>query len=110
MRGWSVPVLLANRVHPIEFAHPPDSLFALLGGAILSSSRADRGDLGGGSVGILQNFLIVPLTFLAGVFGLMHSLPEFWLVSHLNPFFYMVDGFRRLPRGERCAARHNLQW
>jgi len=29
------------------------------------------------------------------VFYSVHSLPEFWLaVSHLNPFFYMVDGFR----------------
>jgi ABC-2 type transport system permease protein len=42
-----------------------------------------------------QNFLIVPLTFLAGVFYSIHSLPPFWRgVSHLNPFFYMIDGFR----------------
>jgi ABC-2 type transport system permease protein len=42
-----------------------------------------------------QNFLIVPLTFLAGVFYSIHSLPPFWLaVSHANPFFYMIDGFR----------------
>jgi len=42
-----------------------------------------------------QNFLIVPLTFLAGVFYSIQSLPPFWLaVSHANPFFYMIDGFR----------------
>jgi ABC-2 type transport system permease protein len=42
-----------------------------------------------------QNFLVVPLTFLAGVFYSIHSLPGFWQrVSHLNPFFYMIDGFR----------------
>jgi ABC-2 type transport system permease protein len=42
-----------------------------------------------------QNFLIMPLTFLSGVFYSIHSLPPFWLtVSHLNPFFYMIDGFR----------------
>jgi len=42
-----------------------------------------------------QNFLIVPLTFLAGVFYSIHSLPPFWqTVSHFNPFFYMIDGFR----------------
>jgi len=42
-----------------------------------------------------QNFLIVPLTFLAGVFYSIHSLPPVWqAVSHLNPFFYMIDGFR----------------
>ena len=37
----------------------------------------------------------MPLTFLSGVFYSIHSLPPFWLtVSHLNPFFYMIDGFR----------------
>jgi ABC-2 type transport system permease protein len=40
--------------------------------------------------------VIMPLTFLSGVFYSVHSLPEVWrLVSHLNPFFYMIDGFRR---------------
>ena len=42
-----------------------------------------------------QNFVIVPMTFLSGVFYSIHSLPVFWQrVSHLNPFFYMIDGFR----------------
>ena len=42
-----------------------------------------------------QNFLIMPLTFLSGVFYSVHSLPGFWqTVSHVNPFFYMIDGFR----------------
>jgi ABC-2 type transport system permease protein len=42
-----------------------------------------------------QNFIIMPLTFLSGVFYSIHSLPGFWQqVSHLNPFFYMIDGFR----------------
>lgn len=42
-----------------------------------------------------QNFIIVPMTFLSGVFYSIHSLPAFWQrVSHLNPFFYMIDGFR----------------
>ena len=42
-----------------------------------------------------QNFLITPMTFLSGVFYSIHSLPPFWQqVSHLNPFFYMIDGFR----------------
>ena len=43
-----------------------------------------------------QNFIIVPMTFLSGVFYSVHSLPPFWQsVSHLNPFFYLIDGFRR---------------
>jgi ABC-2 type transport system permease protein len=42
-----------------------------------------------------QNFIIMPMTFLSGVFYSIHSLPSFWQgVSHLNPFFYMIDGFR----------------
>jgi ABC-2 type transport system permease protein len=43
----------------------------------------------------VQNFIIVPLTFLSGVFYSIHSLPAFWqTVSHYNPVFYMIDGFR----------------
>jgi ABC-2 type transport system permease protein len=43
-----------------------------------------------------QNFLIMPMTFLSGVFYSVKSLPGFWQgLSHLNPFFYMIDGFRR---------------
>lgn len=42
-----------------------------------------------------QNFLIMPLTFLSGVFYSVHSLPPFWqVVSHWNPIFYTIDGFR----------------
>jgi len=42
-----------------------------------------------------QNFLIMPLTFLSGVFYSVHALPEFWQrVSHWNPIFYTIDGFR----------------
>ena len=42
-----------------------------------------------------QNFIIMPMTFLSGVFYSIHLLPDFWQkVSHLNPFFYMIDGFR----------------
>lgn len=82
----------------LAFVHPSWILvFALLGGAILGSLGliaaiwAEKFD----QLAAFQNFLIVPLTFLAGVFYSVHSLPDFWLaVSHLNPFFYMVDGFR----------------
>ena len=42
-----------------------------------------------------QNFLIMPATFLSGVFYSVHTLPPFWLaVSHWNPIFYTIDGFR----------------
>jgi ABC-2 type transport system permease protein len=72
-------------------------LFALLGAALLGalgllagiwSEKIDQ-------LAIFQNFVIVPLTFLAGVFYSIHSLPALWqTLSHANPFFYMVDGFR----------------
>ena len=46
-------------------------------------------------VSAFQNFLINPLTFLAGVFYSVHQLPPVWqAISHLNPFFYLIDGFR----------------
>lgn len=42
-----------------------------------------------------QNFIIIPLSFLSGVFYSIHSLPVFWQqLSRMNPFFYMIDGFR----------------
>jgi len=71
--------------------------FALLGGAILGSLGviggiwADKFDQLAG----FQNFIILPLTFLSGVFYSIHSLPPFWQqLSHFNPIFYMIDGFR----------------
>ena len=46
-------------------------------------------------VSVFQNFLINPLTMLAGVFYSTHDLPALWqAISHLNPFFYLIDGFR----------------
>ena len=46
-------------------------------------------------IAAFQNFVILPLSFLSGVFFSIHTLPPFWeKVSYLNPFFYMVDGFR----------------
>jgi ABC-2 type transport system permease protein len=71
--------------------------FALAGSAILGALGlvagiwADKFD----QIAAFQNFIILPLTFLSGVFYSIHSLPTFWQrLSHLNPFFYMIDGFR----------------
>jgi len=71
--------------------------FAILGSAMLGTLGliggiwADKFD----EIAAFQNFVIMPLTFLSGVFYSVHSLPPFWqAASHLNPFFYMVDGFR----------------
>ena len=81
-----------------EFAAPLwIVVFAVLGAALLGTLGliaglwADKFD----QMAAFQNFVIVPMTFLSGVFYSIHSLPPFWQqVSHLNPFFYMIDGFR----------------
>ena len=71
--------------------------FAFLGAAILGSLGliagiwADKYD----QLAAFQNFIIMPATMLSGVFYSIHSLPPAWqIVSHFNPFFYMIDGFR----------------
>jgi ABC-2 type transport system permease protein len=83
---------------PVDVVSPLWALaFALLGAALLGvlglvagivSEKIDQ-------LAAFQNFVIVPLTFLSGVFYSIASLPEVWQkVSHANPFFYMIDGFR----------------
>ena len=71
--------------------------FAVLGAALLGTLGliaavvSDKID----QVAAFQNFVVVPLTFLSGVFYSIHTLPPVWQrLSHANPFFYMVDGFR----------------
>ena len=73
------------------------AVFALLGAAMLgimgliAGIWAEKFD----QLAAFQNFLIMPATFLSGVFYSIHSLPPFWhVVSRFNPFFYMIDGFR----------------
>lgn len=72
-------------------------LFALLGAALMgvlgliAGLWAEKFD----QMAAFQNFIVMPMTFLAGVFYSVHGLPGFWqAVSHFNPFFYMIDGFR----------------
>ncbi len=100
-RGLMVGVgVLAATVWVVEFniVAPLWVLaFAVLGGAILGALGmlaglwAEKFD----QLAAFQNFLIMPLTMLSGVFYSIHSLPVFWQrVSHYNPVFYMIDGFR----------------
>ncbi|MCE1160775.1 MAG: ABC transporter permease [Burkholderiales bacterium] len=72
-------------------------VFLLLGSALLgvlgllAGIWAEKFD----QLATFQNFIIMPATFLSGVFYSIHSLPNFWQkATHLNPFFYMIDGFR----------------
>ncbi|HKN09010.1 MAG TPA: ABC transporter permease [Pseudomonadota bacterium] len=83
---------------PVAIGHPLWALaFALLGSLILGTLGliagicADKFE----QLAAFQNFLVMPLTFLSGVFYSIHSLPPFWqALSHFNPFFYIIDGFR----------------
>jgi ABC-2 type transport system permease protein len=83
---------------PVHIAMPLLSLaYAVLGGGMLGalgivagiwSEKFDQ-------LAAFQNFLIMPLTFLSGVFYSIYSLPPFWQdISRFNPIFYMIDGFR----------------
>ncbi|HEX5767420.1 MAG TPA: ABC transporter permease [Burkholderiales bacterium] len=71
--------------------------FAVLGGALLGALGLLAGIVSEkiDQLAAFQNFVILPLTMLSGVFYSIHSLPGFWReVSQANPFFYMIDGFR----------------
>jgi ABC-2 type transport system permease protein len=101
LRGLAVGVAMLLATLPWgmpQMAEPGWILgFAVLGGAVfgtlgvIAGIWADKYD----QLAAFQNFLVLPLTFLSGVFYSIHSLPPFWQVlSHWNPVFYMIDGFR----------------
>jgi len=86
---WFVELRLAAPLWALAFALLGSALLGALG--LIAGIWAERFDQLAG----FQNFVIVPLTFLSGVFYSIHSLPPFWQrLSHANPFFYMIDGFR----------------
>jgi ABC-2 type transport system permease protein len=87
---WFAPLHLAEPWWIVVFAALGAGMLGTLG--LIAGLWADKFD----QLAAFQNFLIMPLTFLSGVFYSVHSLPAVWqAVSHLNPFFYMIDGFRR---------------
>lgn len=72
-------------------------LFAVLGSALMGALGVVAGLWSEKfeQMAAFQNFAVMPMTFLSGVFYSINSLPPFWqTVSHFNPFFYMIDGFR----------------
>ena len=97
MVGFSI-YLVAICFIDLPLTHPLFILaFAIAGSGMLGAFGiiaglwAEKFD----QMAAFQNFVIMPLSFLSGVFYSIHSLPLFWQkVSHLNPFFYMIDGFR----------------
>ena len=86
---WFTPPVAAAPLWIFAFAFLGAALLGTLG--LIAGLWADKFD----QMAAFQNFLIMPMTFLSGVFYSISSLPPFWqTVSHLNPFFYMIDGFR----------------
>jgi ABC-2 type transport system permease protein len=86
---WFAPLSLKAPLWILVFALLGSALLGVLG--LIAGIFSDKFD----QLAAFQNFIIMPATFLSGVFYSVHGLPPFWqAVSHFNPFFYMVDGFR----------------
>jgi ABC-2 type transport system permease protein len=86
---WFVDLRLAAPWWALGFGILGATLLGVLG--LIAGIWSDKVD----QLAVFQNFLILPLTMLSGVFYSIHSLPEPWRgISHANPFFYMIDGFR----------------
>jgi ABC-2 type transport system permease protein len=87
---WFAPFQLVQPLWVVVFAVMGAAMMGALG--LVAGLWAEKFD----QIAAFQNFIIMPMTFLSGVFYSVDSLPPFWkVVSHLNPFFYMIDGFRR---------------
>jgi ABC-2 type transport system permease protein len=87
---WFAPLHLAEPVWIVVFAALGAGMLGTLG--LIAGLWAEKFD----QLSAFQNFIVMPMTFLSGVFYSVKSLPGVWQgVSHLNPFFYMIDGFRR---------------
>jgi ABC-2 type transport system permease protein len=86
---WMVPLPVPNPLWVLAFAFVGCGMLGTLG--IIAGIWSEKFD----QLAAFQNFLVMPLTFLAGVFYSIQSLPPFWqAISRLNPFFYAIDGFR----------------
>jgi ABC-2 type transport system permease protein len=87
---WFAPLHLAEPGWIVVFAALGAGMLGTLG--LVAGLWAEKFD----QLSAFQNFIVMPMTFLSGVFYSVNSLPGVWqAVSHLNPFFYMIDGFRR---------------
>ncbi len=87
---WAfVPITVQNPLLAVAFVVLSSTMLALLGilGGVISLTFDH--------IAALTNYIVTPLSFLSGTFYSIHQLPAFWqAVSHANPFFYMIDGFR----------------
>ena len=87
--AWFVELRLVAPLWALAFALLGAALLGALG--VLAGIVSEKID----QLAAFQNFVILPLTMLSGVFYSIHSLPGVWReLSLANPFFYMIDGFR----------------
>ena len=87
---WFAPLSVAEPAWIVVFAVAGAGIMGALG--MVAGLWAEKFD----QIAAFQNFIVMPMTFLSGVFYSIASLPPFWQgLSHLNPFFYVIDGFRR---------------
>jgi ABC-2 type transport system permease protein len=86
---WFVDLHVVHPQWVAAHALAGSGVMAALG--VIAGMQSEKVD----QLAAFSNFIILPLTFLSGVFYSIHSLPPFWqALSHLNPIFYMIDGFR----------------
>ena len=86
---WFAPLQAVQPLWIVVFAVAGSAMMGALG--LIAGLWAEKFD----QIAAFQNFVIMPMTFLSGVFYSVSSLPDGWReLSHLNPFFYMIDGFR----------------
>jgi ABC-2 type transport system permease protein len=86
---WFTEIAFTSWVWILVFGLLSAGLLGALG--LIAGIWAEKFD----QLAAFQNFFIMPATMLSGVFYSIHSLPSIWqTISHFNPFFYMIDGFR----------------
>jgi ABC-2 type transport system permease protein len=101
LRGFLVGIICLITISffvPVSFIHPGYALFCMVFATMflgllgmLCGVISESFD----HMSAITSYIITPLTFLSGTFYSTNNLPEFWRnVSHFNPFFYMIDGFR----------------
>ncbi len=100
-RGVLVGLVTGLAIWVFVPLHMPHPAFVLYHAVMASMLLALLGLIGGvwsekfDNIAAVTNFVVTPLSFLSGTFYSLDTLPPFfWWIAHLDPFFYMIDGFR----------------
>jgi ABC-2 type transport system permease protein len=101
VRGLVVGAVVALCLIPFVEMHVTSIFWIAFHGLMASTLLSLLGIAGGvwsekfDHIAAVTNFVVTPLAFLSGTFYTIDRLPEAWrLAAQLNPFFYMIDGFR----------------